>query len=308
MVGVRPQIRYPVRWPVSLAVERAGFVDSYRAVHPDPVRNPGLTWWAARPRLPGWNPGRDAPQDRIDLLYSAGDAVATDSIVVGEAGSPIADLSVRPWPSDHRSVVSTFTVTPGVPPILLAVDRRLVEVGQEVKVTFHAPGSAGVHVAIVPAGGDPSTDAVADLATGGAIDGVLTFATGGWAAGDDEAVLLDGSGVELSRIPFWVKEPGTGPEIRTGEAAYAVDEPIEVSWSFAPGERWDWIGVYKRGREPHVAAYLLWAYTRASVAGSLTLDGSANGDWPLGAGRYSVYLLADDGYKLLAASPFRITR
>src|SRR5581483_6969824 len=54
MVGARPQIRYPVRWPVSLAVERAGFVDSYRSVYPDPMAHPGLTWWAARPHLPGW--------------------------------------------------------------------------------------------------------------------------------------------------------------------------------------------------------------------------------------------------------------
>ncbi len=307
MVGVRYQIRYPVKWPVSLAVERAGFVDSYREVHPDPKHDPGLTWWAARPEVLGGYPNHTAPQDRIDFVYAAGAVETTDSIVVGERGSPLSDVGVEPWPSDHRSVVSTFEVTPGVPPVFVAVDRRLVEVGRDVGVTFHAPGTAGEHVKIVPAGGDPAADALADQPTGGGTDGTLTFATDTLSAGGYEAVLLDGSGTGLSRISFWVEEPGTAPEISTGKGTYAVSEPIDVSWRFAPGERWDWVGIYKRGRDPHVAYYLLWAYTRSTIEGALTLDKDDHGPWPIPTGRYSVYLLADDGYKLLAGAPFEIT-
>jgi exonuclease III len=305
MVGVRPQIRFPVRWPVSRAVERAGFVDSYRDVHPDPTRDPGLTWWAARPDLPGWNPGRSAPQDRIDLVYAAGEATATESIIVGEHGAPGVDVSVRPWPTDHRGVVSAFSVTPGEMPVLVAVEERLREVGEDVRIRFHAPTTGTERVAIVPAGGDPATDATDERTTDGAMDGTLVVATDGWAAAAYEAVLSNDDG-ELARIGFWLKEPGSGSVVASERSTYTVGEPIEVSWASAPGQRWDWVGIYRRGRDPHVASYLLWLYTGATIAGEATLDEDANGTWPLEAGRYSAYLLADDGYKLLARVDFEI--
>jgi endonuclease/exonuclease/phosphatase family metal-dependent hydrolase len=307
MVGERFQIRYPVRWPVSIAVEETGFVDSYRQVYPNPKRHPGLTWWAARPHLPWWNPGKYAPQDRIDIIYALGEAKATAAELIGEAGAPV-DLSVTPWPSDHRATGSTFTVTPGEPPVMVAADERLVAIGDVVHVTFHAPGAGGEHVAIVPAGGHPPSEAIADQSTGAGAptDGTLSFPTNGWAAGAYEAVLLHGGGQELSRIPFWVKEPGTGPSISTGKFAYAVDEPIDVSWENARGERWDWVGVYRRGRDPRIAYYLLWTYTGSTIAGSTLIDESVHGPWPLDAGKYSVYLLRDDGYHKLAGADFVI--
>ena len=40
---------YTMRWPVSLAMEGAGFRDSYRKVYPDPVADPGFTWTAGYP-------------------------------------------------------------------------------------------------------------------------------------------------------------------------------------------------------------------------------------------------------------------
>jgi hypothetical protein len=304
-VGVLPQIGFPLKWPVSRAVERAGFVDSYRAVHPDPVADPGITWPAARPELPGWNPGKTAPRDRIDLVFAAGEATATDSILVGEPDVPFVDVSVRPWPTDHRGVVSAFTVTPAEMPVLVAAEKRLREVGQDVVVRFHASGTGGERVVIVTPGGDPATDAIEGQPTGPATDGMLVFATDGWTAGGYEAVLVDDA-TELSRIAFWLKEPGAGPAVTTGKATYDVGEPIDVSWASSRGRRWDWIGIYKRGRDPHVAWYLVWLYTGATVEGSASLNEDANGPWPLKAGRYSAYLLADDGYKLLARADFEI--
>lgn len=307
MVGVRYQINYAVRWPVSVAVERAGFVDSYREVHPTPLHDPGLTWWAARPDLPGWDPGKTAPEDRIDFVYAAGAAQATRSIIVGERGHEGVDVGISPWPSDHRATVSTFEVTPSPTPVLVAVQRRLLPVGKDVVTMFHTPGVGDEQVAIVPAGGNPMTDTIDAQPTGLAVDGTLTFSTGMWQAGDYEAVLLDGAGGELSRIAFWLKAPGSGAVISTGMSAYAAGEPIDVAWSNARGERWDWVGVYRQGADPHVAYYLLWAYTGATVEGSLVLDDSANGRFPLKAGDYSVYLLRDDGYVKMADADFTIT-
>jgi endonuclease/exonuclease/phosphatase family metal-dependent hydrolase len=306
MVGVREHLRYPVRWPVSLAVERAGFVDSYRAVHPDPARDPGLTWWAARPDVPGWDPGAHAPQDRIDFIYAAGGAEPIGSRILGETGSAIADITVGPWPSDHRALVSTFAVTPGGSPPLVAVAHRLGTVGTDVVISFHAPGTTAGSIAIVPAGGDTSTVPLAERSTGGAVHGALTFATDELVPGGYEAVLREDER-EVSRVPFWLKAPGTRPSISTGRETYAEGEPIDVSWTNARGERWDWVGVYRRHRDPRVASYLLWAYTRATVEGSTVLDERANGRFPLAPGAYSVYLLRDDGYALMAAADLTIS-
>jgi endonuclease/exonuclease/phosphatase family metal-dependent hydrolase len=308
MVGVRPQIRYAVRWPVSLAVEAAGFVDSYRAIYPNPRAHPGLTWWADRPKLFGGYPPNSAPQDRIDLIYAA-NATPTASVVVGEWNNVNADIGIRPpWPSDHRSVVSTFTVTPAPMPTLVAVKKALRDVGQDINVRYHSPGGAGEHIAIVPAGGDPATDTQhTEATTPGTTDGTVTFSTTGWPAGGYDAVLLNGAGNELSRIAFWLKPPDAGVQISTGKDTYAVGEAIDVSWRYAPARRWDWIGIYKRGRDPHVAYYLLWTYTGASVEGTASLGEDAHGAWPLPAGKYTAYLLTDDGYKALARTDFVIS-
>ena len=309
-VGTRKYVRYAVKWPVSVAVEAAGFRDSFREVYPNPVKTPGLTWWAPRPHVSGWNPGPRDPQDRIDFVYAAGAATATASRIVGEKSNPAVKVSVTPWPSDHRAVVSTFSVTPATPPVLVAVDQRLVAVGQDLKVTFHSPGATGEQVAIVPAGGDPAA-AIAEQTTGAGspADGTLTFATAGFAPGAYETLLLDGSDAVLAHIPFWVKAPGAKPQIATDKHIYNVDEPIQVTWQDAPGNRWDWVGIYKAGADPNVAWYILWLYTNASIDGSATFDKHAwGGGWPLPPGKYSLYLLRDDAYHTLATATFRVRR
>jgi hypothetical protein len=79
-----------------------------------------------------------------------------------------------------------------------------------------------------------------------------------------------------------------------------------VRWWNAPGNRWDWVGVYERGADPNVDPYLTWFYTRSSIRGAGMLDARAEGPWPLPPGRYSVYLLADDAYDILARTGFVI--
>jgi exonuclease III len=115
-VGLRPHVRTPIEWPVSLAIEAAGFRDSWREIHPDPVADPGLTWWAERPPTGGYEPGPDTPDDRIDIIYAAGPSVTTDCRIVGEPGRPDVAISVDPWPSDHRAVVASFKVEPSPMP------------------------------------------------------------------------------------------------------------------------------------------------------------------------------------------------
>ena len=54
-----------------------------------------------------------------------------------------------------------------------------------------------------------------------------------------------------------------------------------------------------------MASYLTWAYTHASISGKVTLNAHSQGPWPLRPGRYSLYLLADDGYDILARIQWR---
>ena len=81
-----------VAWPASVAMEAAGFVDTYRAAHPDPVEFPGLTW---SPEFP------ESHQDRIDYVYARGDRWTVE-------GSRVLSSHPDGWPSDHAAVLSTL--------------------------------------------------------------------------------------------------------------------------------------------------------------------------------------------------------
>ena len=305
-VELRDQIHYPVNWPTSRFVEEAGFHDSYRVVHPDPVEDQGLTWPSGRPRPPGaWSPGPNAPADRIDFIYAAGAIQTLGSDLVGESGGPDVSIAVDPWGTDHRAIVSELSVQGGTLPTLIAVGSRLVEAGTEQTLTFHGPGGANQHVMVIAAGGDP-TDPLADEPAG-SVDGTVSIATDDWEPGGYTALLMDGSTV-LSRARFFVESPGDGPHLSTTGRIYAVGEPIRVHWWNAPGARWDWVGVYERGADPNIDSYLTWFYTGSRIQGTGTLDADSSGPWPLQAGRYTVYLMADDSYRILASHAFTVLR
>jgi endonuclease/exonuclease/phosphatase family metal-dependent hydrolase len=304
-VGLRPQIKFPVDWPVSALAEQAGLRDSYREVHPDPIANPGITWPANRPFVKGYNPyPAHRAADRIDFIYSGGPATATDSVIVGEQGSDGVDVTSSPWPTDHRATLSTFRVQPAVPPTIVSVASRLISVGEPSQVTFHAPAAEGDHLIVTRHG---NAHAVADMPTGGGTDGSLSIPTDGWDPGAYDVALIDASGTELARAPLWVRAPGQAPQVSMSRSVYRRGQPLLVRWAFAPGERWDWYGVYKRGANPNVAYYKEWGYTGATVQGSAMIDAGTNGGpWPLPPGRYSIYLLQDDSYHKLGGANFTV--
>ena len=93
-----------VDWPTTRALESLGFIDAYRAVHPDPVAKPAFTWTP-------WGDEADPEDhhDRIDFVLVRGNVTVTDAAIVGESG-PRTDLAVDPWPSDHRAVLAVVTV------------------------------------------------------------------------------------------------------------------------------------------------------------------------------------------------------
>jgi len=299
-VDLRPQIRFPVAWPATRFLAREGFVDAWRGVHPDPVADAGLTWPAGRPRSDtSWNPRRDAPRDRIDQIWSAGPATATMSELVGERHGPGVDISVRPWGSDHRAVVSTFDVTPGTPPVMVSPIPMLADIGEGLDVTYHAPGGAGERVRIVSRDGDPIADVIDSHGTppGAATDGTTSFTTDALAAGGYDVVLIDGADAELARAPFWMREPGAPPILDT-RWRHGIGEPVEIAFTQAPANRFDWIGLYERGADPLVDYYIDYLYTGAAV------DGAATFDSLLPPGRYTAFYLLTDVYRQVASVDF----
>ena len=97
--GLENHYGHVVPWPVSLSMERARFVDTFRAAHPDPVAERGRTW---SPEFP------ESHQERIDYVYaSAGDWRVLDSRVLDE--------HPRGWPSDHAAVLSTLELAEPAP-------------------------------------------------------------------------------------------------------------------------------------------------------------------------------------------------
>ena len=115
-----------VPWQTSTYLLGEGFSDAYRVVHPDEIKNPGITrpTYNKKAKLEdlAWAAEADA-RDRIDYVYYKSTAKntlkAVDAKVVGPAGTivcgegeddaPTDDLvRYELWPSDHRGVLVTF--------------------------------------------------------------------------------------------------------------------------------------------------------------------------------------------------------
>lgn len=95
-----------VRWPISMAMQEAGFKDSFREMNPDPVTNLGVTWLTDADSL-----ATERRMDRIDFIYYQGktiQAIASES----HDNSLAKEFTFRGekffYPSDHGFVLTTF--------------------------------------------------------------------------------------------------------------------------------------------------------------------------------------------------------
>ncbi len=99
--------------PVSTAVHAAGFTDTFRAVHPNPVQHPGITW-SPMFRTSG---GKEQGFERIDRVCLKNSQTPND----GWALQPVAakvlpevwedesiPIAEREFPSDHGAVLIDF--------------------------------------------------------------------------------------------------------------------------------------------------------------------------------------------------------
>jgi hypothetical protein len=98
-----------VNWSISKAMTDAGFTDTYRKIHPDPVKNIGTTWLGVSDKRGNLVFTR---RDRIDYLYSKG-----KNLKIKDSESYVAPFSqeftfrgktYKNFPSDHGFVLTTF--------------------------------------------------------------------------------------------------------------------------------------------------------------------------------------------------------
>ena len=102
-------------------------------------------------------------------------------------------------------------------------------------------------------------------------------------------------------------DPTAPATISVGRRRYAVGEPIVVSWTNAPGNRYDWLDLTAADATPTTGRIWLWRYIDARIFGSAPFKAEATGNWPLPPGRYRVSLCVDDGFDCLASTDaFRV--
>lgn len=298
-VGTRPEIPEPVAWPVSEALLDIGFRDTYREAHPDPAKEPGTTHRSG---------------ERIDYVYAAGPSSTADSELVGESGGDGVEIEFDDWTSDHRAVLSTFEVTPVAMPTMVAVDARLGAAGDEITVSHNTPGAPDGEIVVVAESADVA-DPLETLAAVGE-RGTVSFGTDEWEPGGYDVVLSGGEGDEIARVSFFLRDPRARLELSTDRDTYAPGEPIEVLWSRAPANRWDWLGVFEASADdPENDDFLIWQYAAGHSAGTLppTTDGGAtlgpesqNEPWPLPPGDYVVHYLLADEYDSAGTAEFSV--
>ena len=95
-----------VAWPVSIAMQEAGFKDSFRELNPDPVTNLGVTWLTDADSLE-----TECRMDRIDFIYYQGKTIqAIESECYDNSLGTTFTFKGEDffYPSDHGFVLSKF--------------------------------------------------------------------------------------------------------------------------------------------------------------------------------------------------------
>lgn len=303
-VGSKGHIKFPLVWPAANAMIEAGYADSYRTVYPDPLADPGVTWSTGYPAPYQWP---NETEDRIDLIF-ARNAQVTDSKLVGEAGAADIDIVVDPWASDHRAVVSAFSVVALPGPSMIVAEPRGVTQGEPVVLRFNAAGSPDGRlengtVEVLPAGAPAGKgNALSAMISNDTTDrfAVVEAATYRLEPGVYDAALVDGQGAELARTSFTVLPAGAVPSIEVDKTSYAPGETVVATIAAAPGNRFDWIAVYKADTVV-TTDYWTSVYTGSLIDGQVTLDEAALGG-PLEPGEWVLRLLRDDSYNAIAES------
>jgi endonuclease/exonuclease/phosphatase family metal-dependent hydrolase len=114
-----------MQWNNTVALENAGFKDTYREIYPNPVSHPGFTYPANNPLVSieklAWSPEAD-DRDRIDFIFyqPTGGLSLKDVSIIGpdesiarnqrikETSQDSFVLPLDVWPTDHKALLAVF--------------------------------------------------------------------------------------------------------------------------------------------------------------------------------------------------------
>jgi hypothetical protein len=270
---------------------------------------------------------KDAPgseRDRIGL-YKAGDPdggrylvyLPTDGAIAGQVtfdskkyrnklapGEYVAKLMAGDGRKELASAQFWVTTTDGAP--LVTVAKSRIKGGEPIEVNWaSAPANERTWVAVYKAD-DPDLTHVLAQHPGAATDGAVTFKAedfnGALAPGDYKVRLMrEDRATELASAQFRLLDPNAGPRVTLAKTEFKSGEALTVSWKESPGNRHDWIGIYKADVS-NTHSYIMWLYTEGAIDGGVTFAK------PLPPGDYVARLLINNGYEEAASStPFKVT-
>jgi endonuclease/exonuclease/phosphatase family metal-dependent hydrolase len=310
MVGIRPHLKYAFDWPVSKSLEKMGFVDTYRSVFPNPRVKQGLTW---TPGFPSPKTNLGETHDRIDFIWASGTEQIISAKLLGEPNGPDVDISVNPFPSDHRGVIVDCVVKSSPAPNFIQTKNRIINFTDSILVHYNCDFNDALKIDLI----DSSEKNIVSINNISSNKGVIHVKIPDHCVGKIQLELLHYDSI-VSSSDFWRLEAEKfQPKILLDKNEFLVNESIKVTWQNSPGDRFDWIAVYPKsanttsdyGLTHQQSKYLIYKYTMGEVSGSLQLDSLSKGDyWPLPPGEYQIHLLADDGFTSMANQSIRILK
>ncbi|CAD6197327.1 unnamed protein product [Caenorhabditis auriculariae] len=99
-----------VSWPATRELAQAGFIDAYRALYPDPLQYPGITWSTVNKFNPEWNYTIQEPEDRIDFIHYLG-PIRPLAVSTYSGSEPLQRMPYHQqndYPSDHFALFGDF--------------------------------------------------------------------------------------------------------------------------------------------------------------------------------------------------------
>jgi hypothetical protein len=207
---------------------------------------------------------------------------------------------------------NTLGASPSVSP-----DKAVYASGESIVVTFSdGPGNAKDWLGLYREGQTPSED-LAELwvFVDGTTDGLVALSSGsatfsGLNPGKWVVYFFENDTYEVlasSAIEVRVAIPDGPESVVTDKLVYEPGETIVVTFTDGPGNRLDWVGIYRSGQVPGQIASTRWLYVDGTTSGETGLSsGSVTFAGGLGEGEWDVYFLANDGYEILAGTSIQV--
>ena len=183
------------------------------------------------------------------------------------------------------------------------------------RVRFHAHGRPDEAIGLVATGRAASRFGC--VSTHGRQDGVaLIRISSRLRPGRYDLVLVDMARNHIeTKAPVWVYGPHSQARLSSDRRTVPGGEPGPGSWTRAPGDNLDWIGLFRCHRTcGGPGSYLVYRYTRTAIEGTVTLRPPRLPRRGLrvvaaAARQYVARLLVDDSYHARGVSSrFRIVR